>query len=311
MTLLYRKMALLAKIEVTYAVDPTPTGSANAMLVQNVQVSPLTVESQPRGLVRPYLGNDEDIVGAFYGSLQFEVEASGAGAAGTAPKYGPLLRGCGLAQVVNAGVSVVYTPVSAGYESVTLYFNLDGVLHKFTGARGSVAFRGNNRQATKWAFHFMGLFQPVVDAAAPTPDYTGYVKPLAFNKANTPTFTLHGVSGTVLRTLGIDLANQLSYRNLVNSESVQLLDRKPTGNLEIEATTVAVKDWWSAARDSTTGALQLVHGATAGNIVQIDAPAVQVTAPTYSDFEGGAMMSSGLKFNPTSAGNDELTITIK
>jgi hypothetical protein len=311
--LLKRKMALLAKIETTYGVDSVPTGAANAMLVRNAQINPLTVEAQARELMRPYLGNDEDIVGAFYGSLSFEVEAAGSGAAGTAPKVGPLLRGCGMAEVVSAGVEVTYTPVSAAFESLTMHFNLDGVLHKFTGARGNLGFRGNNREATMWTFSFTGLFVPVVDAALPSVNYAGFIKPLAFNTANTPAFSLHGVSGAsaVLRNLSIDLANQVSYRNLVNSEMVQILDRKPVGTIEMEATNMATKNWWNAVRDSVTGALALQHGATAGNIIEINAPAVQITAPNYSDFEGAAMMTGGLKLQPTTAGNDEIEIVFR
>jgi hypothetical protein len=311
--LLFRKLAVLAKIETVYGTDSVPTGAANAMLVRNVQINPLSVEAQSRDLQRPFLGNSEDIVGAFYGSMSFEVEASGAGAAGTAPKYGVLLRGCGLAQVISAGVSVTYTPVSSAFESLSMYFNLDGVLHKFTGVRGSVSFRGTNREATLWSFAFTGLFQPVVDVPLPTVDYTGFIRPLALNTANTPTFALHGVSGAnaVLRSISIDLANQVNYRNLVNSELVQILDRKPVGTIEMEATNMATKNWWNVVRDSTTGAMQLVHGTVAGNIVEITAPAVQITAPTYSDFEGAAMMSGGLKLQPTSAGNDELAIIVR
>lgn len=311
--LLFRKLAIAAKIETTYSVDAVPTGMANAILVRNARINPLTVEAQAREVQRPYLGNSEDIVGAFYGSLTYDVEAAGAGAAGTVPKYGVLMRGSGLAEVVSAGVKVTYTPVSSGFEALSQYFYLDGVLHKFTGVRGSVGFRGNNREATMWNYSFMGLFKPVVDAALPAVDYSGFIKPLAMNTANTPTFELHGVSGAsaVLRNLTLDLANQVNYRNLVNSEAVQILDRKPVGTIEMEATNMATKNWWNAVRDSTTGPLKLVHGTVAGNILEINAPAVQLTAPSYSDFEGAAMMQGGLKLNPTSAGNDEIEIIVR
>lgn len=311
--LLFRKLAVLAKIETVYGTDAVPTGAANAMLVRNAQINPLSVEAQARDLQRPFLGNSEDIVGAFYGSMSFEVEAAGAGAAGTVPKYGVLLRGCGMAEVVTAATDVTYTPVSSAFESLTMYFNLDGVLHKFTGARGNVGFRGNNREATLWTFNFTGLFKPVTDAVLPSVDYSGFIKPLALNTANTPTFSLHGVTGAaaVLRNISLDLANQVNYRNLVNSEMVQILDRKPVGTIEMEATNMATKNWWNAVRDSTTGVLQLIHGTVAGNIIEINAPAAQITAPTYSDFEGAAMMSGGLKLQPTSAGNDEIELVIR
>lgn len=309
MPLLMRKMALLAKTETTYNVDSVPTGAANAMVVRNVRVNPLTVESQSRELSRPYLGNSDTVVGAFYGGLEFEVEAAGAGTAGTVPKYGPLLMACGFAQVVSAGVSVTYTPVSALFSSVSMYFYLDGVLHKFTGARGSVAFRGNNREAAMWVFRFMGLFQPVVDAVLPTTDYTGWVKPLAFNFANTPTFNIHTVSG-VLTNLSLDMANVISYRNPVNSEAMRIVDRQPAGSMEMEAELMAVRNWFNSVRDGTTGPLNLVHGTVAGNIIAISAPAVQVTEPSYTDSEGNAMLQCGLRLQPN-AGNDEISIVVR
>lgn len=312
MPLLYRRMAITAKIETTYGTDSVPTGAANAMLVRNVRVSPLTVESEARELMRPYLGNSEDIVGAFYGGLQFDVECAGAGGAGTVPKYGPLLRGCGMAEVIAAGVSVTYTPISTAFESLSMYFYLDGVLHRFTGARGSVAARLNNRQAAMFQFNYQGLFQPVSDSAVPAAVYTGFQVPLAMNTANTPTFNLYGVAGSAapLRNLSLDLANQVSYRNLVGSEAVQILDRKPAGQIEFEATTVAVRNWWNNVRDAFSGALQIVHGTQPGNIVEFTAPRVQLTGPNYGDFEGGAMFQAGLKLNPN-AGNDELAIIVR
>jgi hypothetical protein len=309
MPLLMRKMALLAKLETTYNVDAVPTGAANAMVVRNVRVNPLTVESEARDIARPYLGNNDTVVGAFYGSLEYDIEAAGSGVAGTAPKWGPLMQACGFAQVVTAGVSVTYTPVSSAFSSLSKYFYLDGVLHKFTGSRGSVAFKGNNRSPTMWGYRFLGLFQPVVDAVLPTADYTGFVKPLAFNTANTPTFTIHGVAG-VLRNLSIDMANQVSYRNLVNSEAVQLLDRKPVGSLEMEATLMATKNWFNTARDGSTGALQLIHGTTPGNIIEINAPGVQVTDPQYSEFENAAMLQAGMVLRPN-IGNDEISIVVR
>lgn len=313
MSLLMRKMAITAKIETTYGTDSVPTGAANAMLVRNVRVSPLTVEAQSRELARPYLGNSQDIVGAFWGGLQFEVEAAGSGAAGTVPKYGPLLRSCGMAEVITASTKVTYTPVSSGFESVSMYFYLDGVLHKFWGVMGSVAFRGNNRAAAMFAFTYMGLFQPVTDTALPTVDYSGFQLPLAVNYANTPTFNLLSVaaSSAPLRNLSVDLANQLNYRNLVGAQAVKILDRKPVGNVEMEATLVATKDWWGAARDAVTGTMQIIHGTVAGNIIEITAPAVQITAPNYGDFDGVAMLQAGLKFQPTTAGNDELSIIVR
>lgn len=305
----FRKLALLAKIETTYGIDAVPTGAANAILARNVNVTPLEVEEEVRDIYQPYLGNLGSIVTAFYGKIDYEVEIAGAGAAGTAPKYGPLLRSCSLAEVISAGVSVTYTPVSSGFEAVSKYFYLDGVLHKFLGTRGSVSAGFSAKGVPMWKFSYVGLFQPVTDAALPTATYTGFVTPLAVNKANTPTFTIHGIAA-VMKSLTLDLANEVKYRNLVNYEGVDNVDRKPGGSLEIESNLMAVKNWFDIARNKTAGALNIIHGTTAGNIVQIQAPSVQINQPRYQEADGIVMLNAGLTLQPSS-GNDEISIVVK
>lgn len=308
MPLLERKQALLAKIETTYGVDSVPTGAANAMLVRALSATPMQLEAEARALYLPYLGNDEDIVAAFYGMLDFEVEVAGAGALGTAPKYGPLLRGCALAEVVTAGVKVSYTPVSAGFESLSLYFHLDGLLHKMLGARGDVELQLNAKSVPVFKFKFMGLFIPVTDTVLPTAVYTGFVKPLAVNKANT-TYAVHAIS-TPMTKLSVALKNDVKYRNLVGYEGVDIVDRAPTGDVEFEATLMATKNWFNVARDVVTDVMSVTHGTVAGNTVFVTAPKTQITSPKYGQTDGISMLNTGLKFLPN-LGNDELLIEVR
>ena len=94
MPLLTRKRLIVAKIESTYGTDPTPTG-ANAILVRNLEITPLEAETVNRDLVRPYLGASDQLLAQTRVSMTFEVEMAGSGTAGTAPAYGPLLKACG------------------------------------------------------------------------------------------------------------------------------------------------------------------------------------------------------------------------
>ena len=310
MPMLFRKLALLAKNETTYNTDAAPTGAANSILARNVNITPMEAQTEERGHMQPYLGHAGEVLVAFWGKIEFEVEVAGAGAAGTAPKYGPLLRGCSMAEVVSAGTKVTYTPVSAGFESVSLYFYLDGVLHKFTGSRGSVSWAFNARAIPQFKFTYTGIFVPVADAALPTVDYSAFVTPLAVNKVNTPTFTVHGHTA-VAQSLSFDIANDVKYRNLINYEGVDNIDRAPVGEMVIESTLMATKNWFTVAKDMTTGAINLVHGTAAGNIVQFQAPAAQITNPRYSEVDGIAMLTAGIKYKPTSAGNDEFSLEVK
>lgn len=300
--MLFRKLALLAKNETVYSTDAVPTGAANAILARNVVVTPMEAQTEERGHMQPYLGHSGEVMVAFWGKIEFEVEIAGSGVAGTPPKVSPLLRGCSLAELITAGVSVAYSPVSSGFESVSLYFYLDGVLHKFTGSRGTQASNIVARTIPQFKFSYTGLFQPVTDAALPTAVYTGYTKPLAVNKANT-TFTIHGYN-PVCQAVSLDMANDVQYRNLINYEGVDNIDRAPVGEMTIESTLMATKNWFDIAKTMTTGSMSLVHGTTAGNIFEEQAPAVQIMGPKYSEASGIVMLTAGLKYRPVS-GNDE------
>jgi len=311
MPLLQRKRVILAKIETTYGTDPVPTGAANAILVRNLNVSPQDADFVDRDLVRPYLGRSEQLPAAIRATVDFEVEIAGAGAAGTVPGYGPLLRACGLSETITASTKVDYAPISASFESVTIYLNNDGVLHKLTGARGTVSIQMKVKDIPVFKFQFTGLYNAVSDVALPAPTYSAFQTPLTVTNVNTTPFTLHGYSA-VLSDFQLDLTNSIVHRTLVGgSEAVLITDREPQGSMTIEATTVTAKDWWSLAKAATLGALDITHGITGGNKVQITSSRVQLTKPQYQDMDGVSMLQFGTNYIPSSAGNDELLISVK
>ena len=212
MALLTRKRLILAETESTYGTDPSPDG-ADAVLVRDLNITPQQSDVVNRDLVRPYLGASEQLLANTRVECTFSVELAGSGTAGTAPRFGKVLKACALAETVvtpavtgtataggsntitlAAGASatnsfyngqvlritaglgvgsvflvtayvgstkvatlrsigaavtldstsvysldahVVYTPVSATFGSVTLHYNIDGVLHRLTGCRGT------------------------------------------------------------------------------------------------------------------------------------------------------------------------------
>lgn len=378
MSLLTRKRLLLAKIESVYGTDPTPTGSANAILVRNLNAQPFSGQNVSRDVIRNYLGNSDLIVAQKLSQIDFEVELAGAGAAGTAPAWAPLLKACAFAESLNtasisitrsgavatvtetghgrssgdvvkvsgcteteyngsqtitvvdantytfavtgtpatpasgtpvAGVSAVYTPISTGFPSATLYYNVDGVLHKITGARGTCEFSLSVKQIPIIKFTFTGVYNAPSDTAQPSTDFSVFSIPKIVNTSNTPAFSLHGFQG-LLESINLQLGGDVQYRTLVGSESVLFLDRKPSGTMVIEAPTIASKDFFSIAAAGTTGAMSLTHGVVGGNVIKLDAPRVSLGNPQYQDSQGVQMLS--LPFVPSpSSGNDELTITVK
>ena len=309
MALLSRKRTILAKTETTYGVDPTPTGTANAILVRNLSITPLSAENVSRDLVRPYLGASEQLIASKYVGCEFEVEMAGSGTAGTAPAYGPLLMACGFAEA--DGVSdVTYTPVSASFGSATIYYNVDGVLHKITGARGNVEMMINTSQIPVFKFTFTGLYNAPSDAAAPSVTYTSFQTPLAANSTNTTGFSLFSYSAA-MESLSLNMGNAVAYRTLIGAEDVLMTDRQVTGSVVFEAPTITSKDFFSIALASILGALDITHGTVSGNKVQITSSRVDISNPTYSDSNGIQMLNVPLTLVPSTAGNDEISIVVK
>lgn len=210
----------------------------------------------------------------------------------------------------SISASASYKPVSASFESVTIYFNLDGVLHKLTGARGTVSLTMKVKDIPVYKFQLTGLYNAVADASAPTPVYTSFQTPVTVNNINTTPFSLCGYSA-VMSDLQIDVTNTVVHRTLVGgSEQVLITDRESQGSVTVEATTVAAKDWWSLAKNATLGALDVTHGTSSGNKVRIGSSRLQLTKPQYQDMDGVAMLQMGANFIPTTAGNDELLIAV-
>lgn len=309
MSLLMRRRTVLAKIEAVYCTDPTPTGAANAILIKNLNQTPIEATMLQRDSIRPYLGNFQDLVAAAYTKVDFEVELAGSGTLGTAPAFGALLRACGMSETISAGVSVTYAPVSTAFESNTLYINVDGVLHKMLGARGTFSLAMSAATIPTIKFSFSGLYGAITDTAIPTVTLTAWQQPLPISNINTTGLTLQGYAGLVMSDLSIDIANTVTFRSLVGgAESVVLTNRQPAGSITFESTTVAAKDWFTAARLATLGAFAVTHGTVAGNKVAIAAPQVQVSAPKYSDKDGIAMTQCNLGISPL-VGNDEISLT--
>lgn len=310
MPLLSRKRTLLAKTEVTYGTDSVPTGAANAILVRNLNITPLNAELVSRDLIRPYLGASEQLLASSYVQVEFEVEMAGSGTAGTAPAYGPLLLACGMTATTSAGVSVTYAPVSSSFSSATIYYNVDGVLHKVTGARGTVELQIQVGQIPVFRFQFTGLYNAPTDTAAPAVTYTPFQTPLAANGDNTTGFQLHSYTAA-LQSLSLNVNNSVNYRTLIGAEDVQMTNREASGQAVFEAPTIAQKDYYTLALGSTLGNLAITHGTVAGNRVEIASSRVKVLNPTYQDLNGIHMMQVPFNLVPSTAGNDEFSIIVK
>ncbi len=277
-----------AKIETTYGTDSVPTTAANLVAVENVDLNPLEMNTDDYTPVSNTFAKGAKIIGSRYATVSFDVLLAGGGTPpGTRPNHGVLNRMCAMSEVVAAGTSVTYAPISDDEESGTLYFWWHKVRQRLLGARGTRVLRAGAGRGIRLGYSFTGLQMPMTDETPsglvlPTPP-----RPLAMSQANT-TMTLDGYQVRV-SDLTIDLGNDVKFRDHTNRRTVEVMDRTPTGKITFELPTVAEKDFLGASGFVTLGtvaAAVLTHGTTAGNICTINLGAVQCVKPKPRNQDG-------------------------
>lgn len=302
---------ILAKKETNYAVDAVPTVGANAILTRNFQSRLLEVDVLERNLDLPTVGASKVSTTQARRGHTFEVEVAGSGAAATAAPWAVLFEGCGM----GAAASLT-TPTrneqkhaAAPYSSLTFYDFIESERRKMLGARGSAGWNFTSGAIPFFTFDFTGLLPAAnpFDTAAPgTPVFTAFKDPVEVNTTNT-TFTLDGFAA-LLRSFDGNQGANISRRSLVGADYINRGNHAITGNIVIEAPNIATKDYLSTIRAGTEIVLALAHGITAGNIVKIDMPKVQITSISESEEDDILMYSLGYRAN-VNAGYDDVLIT--
>ena len=315
-----RNTVILAKIESSYGVDPTPTEGANAILISDVNITPLNSQNVDRNLVRPYMGGSEQLIGPVSVEISFSVEFAGAGAAGSAAPYGPLLRACGFAETLSASVRAEYNLVTPVADSITIYGFWDGAKHIIKGCRGSVSIDLTSGNRPLLQFKFTGLDGGITAASPSALTLTGFKTPLVVSEPNTgdvtlgctytaATPTLTGGTGYPSQGLSIDLGNSVQYVPLLGGESVEITDRSVSGSFVLDLTAANEATFMTNVKANTLQAAGIMHGTVAGYKVMVFMPAVQLVNPQKVNVNGKLMIGFDLRVLPSS-GNDELKIVV-
>ncbi|WP_273794701.1 phage tail tube protein [Brucella intermedia] len=304
----HNKLAMLHKLETTYGEDAAPV-AANALLAANVTITPIEGQEVSRDLLLPYMGNQGIVLAGIYARVEFDLEVAGSGKAGEPPKIGSILRVSGMSETITPDQDVAYEIVEDAVESGSLYFISDKVQHVLLGGQANIAPSFAPSSIPRFRVTYLGLLGTITDVAAmPSVTNAGWTTPETVSKANT-TMSLHGWP-SVAESLSVDLGNTLTPRFLIGDEKIMISDRKTTGTAVVEARSLAEVDWFSRALKRTRGELKLTHGKTAGNIVEISAPAVEVGKPSQGQTDGIVNYSLPLSLCPIE-GMDELKIVFK
>lgn len=286
MTKLIKRALILAKEEVTYGTDSIPDTANNAILALNPNVK-AAGEKLERNPAMGNLGRLGALIGKQWVELTFSVELKGSGTIDAAPRIGDILESCAMAETVNAGVSVVYNPVSTGIKSCTIYAYFDGILHKITGCRGTFEIIAAAGQIVMLNFTMQGLYQAPIDTAFPgSVTYESTIPPVFKNAS----FTLNAISTLVVQQLQVALQNELSQSDDVNAatgiKEISIVDRNPIGSFNPEVPAIAAYDFhadWAAA---SKRALSAVVGSAEGNKITISAPKVTLDEMGPGDRNG-------------------------
>ncbi|MBU1352096.1 MAG: hypothetical protein KKB95_09410 [Gammaproteobacteria bacterium] len=306
-----KKLAVLIAIETIVGTLVVPV-AANAIEVSDVTLTPIEGDEVDQGVIKPYFGASETVLVTEYRKIAFSVGFAGVGTVGDLPGWSTITRACA-ASVTNTpapdvDAGTVFTPVTDGIESVTVYAVIDKLLYKMGGARGNAKATVDAKQIPKWQFDFTGSFVPVEDVGSmPAVIYTAFQRPLGVNKINT-TLVLDGFSAAA-SSFQFDFGNQVVKQDLMNVDTTEITGRVSTGSVTFRNTSVATKNWIEMARASAKVPLLLKHGQALTNTVGINVPLAQIGKPSFSDQDGIQMITVPYRCIPSSAGNDEWAIT--
>ncbi len=313
MSMMWDMQALMAKIETVYGTDAAPTGAVNAVLAQNVRLTPMEATEVKRAHSRPYQGNRPSMLVGKQSRITFEIEAKGSGTAGIPPACGVFMRASKCAEVIVADASVTYNGISGNGESVSIYFNVDGTLFKIVGARGTWTYKLNADGIVVFEFTMTGLFTAPVSQALPTPTYGAQLSeiPQVAVTENVPTFSIGAFTDAALRSFTFNKGNEVKYRGLIRRRQIILPTCAESVEFQIEAEALATFDPYALADSETPQAISLVHGVGAGKVVALTMPRVQLLNPGDLTQQDSVVESAlrGLVLPGDGTGNDQFTLS--
>jgi len=314
----YDQKAVLFKVETTEGTDAAPTGGANSIRTIDYQPTFMDAEQRVRNIDYAYMGAKPALLYAFKRGANFGVEMSGAGTATGVPAWMVLNQMAGFGAGVPGASSVVQSGAASSKSFTHWAAFLDeqdaskSFLMKALGGRSTLGFRLEDDDFPRFNYGFLGRPPATLaeEGAFPASTISNQADPVLASTENT-TFTLDGFA-LPLRSVELNSNAELALRSLIGPQDyIAYRNDAWGGTIVAEVPGLTAKDYFGKVRPGTTMALSLVHGTTAGNIVQVDAPKVQINGNVaLSEEQGKLMMTLPVALLPN-AGNDEIVFTSK
>lgn len=203
-----------------------------------------------------------------------------------------------------------YEPVSSGFESLTIYCYLDGLLHKMTGCRGTVSFSGEAGNYGTASFTFMGQYHPVEDA--PLPEGAVY-EPTAPHQIELAGLMLDSYRYACAQSFSIDMGMTNVVRDCMNGadgyDGIVTTARSVTGSVNPEAVLESDFNVWERFANGEIGKFYVCVGVDSYNKVEFISDSVQYNSVAYGDRNNIRTYDIGMKFvGATGDGDDEIKI---
>jgi Phage tail tube protein len=255
-----------------------------AMLTSGCEIKPFVGEELDRDLDDGKTGSSQVLIVGTHVTMTVPLEMAGSGTNTTPVAYSPVLQICGRDENVAVG-DVTYSRITDGSEKdATIYFYMDGALHKCTGARGALKLSAKSGEIGKLTAEITALYGGIVSNVFIKPDVSAFVTPEKIGSAPT-TFLLDGVAH-LLKDIELNDGTEVKYSDNVGGEKVDITDFNPDGSITIEAPGIDVFDPFAIAASHALMPMSFTQGKTAGNIVNATSTAIQFGRPEYTDLDG-------------------------
>ncbi len=292
-----RKKIIAYGVESVYGTDALSSGTTQYVLGRDFSITPMAGESSELDYDDGKLGNSGEIVTELYVTIEFTVDFASSGSATEVAPWGDLMTAClrkltSKKQTPDGTDETLYEIDDGSTASLTLYYYQSGVLHKITGARGSLSLSAKAKSFAGIKFAFTGIHGVVSSQAVPDGVFSKWQTPLKVGVENSAC-TLDGKAAKMI-SLDYDQANQVVYQEYVGHEEVVITDFKPTGTLVIEAPDLSTLDVFALAKAGGEHTLVFANGPK-GNQVEWSSNKVQLGRPTYGDQDGTQTYSIPLR----------------
>jgi len=313
----YDQKAVLFKAEVTEGTDSVPTGAANSFRTLDYTPTFMEADQRVRNIDVPYFGAKPTLLYNLRRGANFGIEMAGAGTATGIPAWMVLNQMAGFGAGTAGASSVVQTGgVPRSFSHYAAFLDevdiSKSLILKALGGKSTLGFRLEDDDFPRFNYGYLGRPPQTLaeEGAMPSVTYGGQADPVLASTENT-TFTLDGFP-LPLRSIELNSNAELAMRSLIGPQDYIAYRNDAWGGTIVgELPSLSAKNYFTSIRPGTTMPLQLIHGTVVGNIVQIDAPKVQISgAVGISEEQGKVMFTMPVSLIPVT-GNDEIVFTSK